>query len=51
MDIATLGIAKDGIAAQTKPRTRLISLCDNGEWHEVAVKPRNMLVEVKKRGT
>jgi len=36
--------AKGRIAART--RTRLISLCVNGEWHEVAVKPRNMLVEV-----
>jgi len=34
------------IAARTQSRTRLISLCVNGEWHEVAVKPRNMLVEV-----
>ncbi len=33
-------------AAKPKSKTRLISLCVNGEWHEVAVKPRNMLVEV-----
>jgi len=32
--------------AGAQSRTRLISLCVNGEWHEVAVKPRNMLVEV-----
>ena len=37
---------KSGAAAKTRSRTRLISLCVNGEWHEVAVKPRNMLVEV-----
>ena len=37
--------AKGGAAANTKAGTRLISLCVNGEWHEVAVKPRNMLVE------
>jgi carbon-monoxide dehydrogenase small subunit len=36
--------AKGRIAARTQ--TRLVSLCVNGEWHEVAVKPRNMLVEV-----
>jgi len=35
-----------GAAAKTRSLTRLISLCVNGEWHEVAVKPRNMLVEV-----
>jgi aerobic-type carbon monoxide dehydrogenase small subunit (CoxS/CutS family) len=46
MGIAMLDVAKDGIAAKAKSRTRLISLCVNGEWHEVAVKPRNMLVEV-----
>ena len=45
MGIAMLDVAKDGIAAKAKSRTRLISLCVNGEWHEVAVKPRNMLVE------
>ena len=33
-------------AARTQSRTRLVSLCVNGEWHEVPVKPRNMLVEV-----
>ena len=38
--------AGTGAAAKTRSRTRLISLCVNGEWHEVAVKPRNMLVEV-----
>jgi len=37
---------RSGAAAGTRSRTRLISLCVNGEWHEVAVKPRNMLVEV-----
>ena len=37
---------KGNIAVKTKSRTRLISLGVNGEWHEVAVKPRNMLVEV-----
>jgi len=37
-----------GTAARTggKSRSRLISLCVNGEWHEVAVKPRHTLVEV-----
>lgn len=37
---------KSRAAAKVQSRTRLISLCVNGEWHEVAVKPRNMLVEV-----
>ncbi len=37
--------AKGRIAARTQSRTRLVSLCVNGEWHEVAVKPRIMLVE------
>ena len=37
--------AKGRIAARRQSRTRLISLCVNGEWHEVAVKPRIMLVE------
>ena len=46
MGIALSDLAKGGVAAKTKSRTRLISLCVNGEWHEVAVKPRNMLVEV-----
>ena len=41
-----LDVTKGGIATKAKSRTRLISLCVNGEWHEVAVKPRNMLVEV-----
>jgi len=38
--------AKGRIAARTQSRTRLVSLCVNGEWHEVAVKPRITLVEV-----
>ena len=46
MGIAILDGAKGGIAAKTKSRTRLISLCVNDEWHAVAVKPRSMLVEV-----
>jgi carbon-monoxide dehydrogenase small subunit len=46
MGIATLESAKGGVATKTKSRTRLISLCVNGEWREVAVQPRNMLVEV-----
>ncbi|MBW7851339.1 MAG: (2Fe-2S)-binding protein [Rhodospirillales bacterium] len=29
-----------------KSNSRLIALCVNGEWHEVTVKPRHMLVEV-----
>ena len=37
--------AKGRIAARTQSRTRLVSLCVNGEWHEVAVKPRITLVE------
>ena len=37
---------KDDITVKAKSQTRLISLCVNGEWREVAVKPRNMLVEV-----
>src|SRR3972149_8140597 len=32
--------------AATKAPTQLISLCVNGEWREVAVKPRHTLVEV-----
>lgn len=46
MAIETLDAAKPGLAAKPASRTRLISLCVNGEWHDVAVKPRNMLVEV-----
>jgi len=46
MEMSASDAARAGIAAGTKSRTRLISLCVNGEWHEVAVKPRNMLVEV-----
>ena len=46
MGIAMLDPAKPSIAAKPKSGTRLISLCVNGEWHDVAVKPRNMLVEV-----
>ncbi|MDP2640864.1 MAG: (2Fe-2S)-binding protein [Betaproteobacteria bacterium] len=46
MGIALSDLAKGGVAAKTKSRTRLISLCVNGEWHEVAVKPRDMLVDV-----
>jgi carbon-monoxide dehydrogenase small subunit len=46
MGIAMLDVVKGGIAAKPKSQTRLISLCVNGEWREVAVKPRNMLVEV-----
>jgi carbon-monoxide dehydrogenase small subunit len=46
MEMRATDAAGGGIAAGTKSRTRLISLCVNGEWHEVAVKPRNMLVEV-----
>ena len=34
------------VAVRTQSRTRLISLCVNGDSHEVAVKPRNMLIEV-----
>ena len=41
-----LDVTKRGVASKTKSSTRLISLCVNGEWHEVAVKPRNVLVEV-----
>ena len=37
---------KDVRVGGAQARTRLISLCVNGEWHEVAVKPRHMLVEV-----
>ncbi len=46
MDMATSRVAGGDNAARTKSRSRLISLCVNGEWHEVAVKPRNMLIEV-----
>ena len=46
MDMVTSRVAGGGNAARTKSRTRLISLCVNGEWREVAVRPRNMLIEV-----
>ncbi len=46
MGIARSEPATGAITAKTKSGTRLISLCVNGEWHEVAVKPRNLLVEV-----
>ena len=38
--------ATSDAAARPKSGTRLISLCVNGEWREVAVRPRNMLIEV-----
>ena len=47
LDVSKHPKAADGnTAVRTAARTRLISLCVNGQWHEVAVKPRNMLVEV-----
>jgi len=41
MDVTT-----GGIATRTRSTSRLISLCVNSEWHEIAVKPRSTLVEV-----
>ena len=41
-----LDVTARGLAPHTKSRSQLISLCVNGEWREVAVKPRNVLVEV-----
>lgn len=41
MDVTT-----GDIAAKTRSTSRLISVCVNGEWHEIAVKPRSTLVEV-----
>ena len=46
MGIAMPDVAKEGIAAKPKSATRLISLYVNGDCHEVAVKPRHMLIEV-----
>jgi carbon-monoxide dehydrogenase small subunit len=40
-----LDVTKSGPGAGTKARSRLVSLCVNGEWHEVAVKPRITLIE------
>ena len=41
-----LDVTRGGLAARTESRSRLISLCVNGEWREVAVRPRHTLVEV-----
>jgi carbon-monoxide dehydrogenase small subunit len=41
-----LDVTRAGVEARTSAASRLISLCVNGEWHEVAVKPRRLLVEV-----
>ena len=41
-----LDVTKTGVAAKAESRSRLVSLCVNGEWREVAVKPRHTLVEV-----
>jgi len=41
-----LDVTTRGAAAKTRSRSRLILLCVNGEWREVAVKPRHTLVEV-----
>lgn len=46
MGIAMPEAAQGGLATKNKSRTRLISLHVNGERHEVAVQPRDMLVEV-----
>jgi carbon-monoxide dehydrogenase small subunit len=52
MEVVMLDVSKrtDGtggeVTARRQSRTQLISLCVNGEWREVAVKPRNMLIEV-----
>ena len=41
-----MNVVASGPAARGKSRTRIIALNVNGEWHEVAVKPRHTLVEV-----
>ena len=41
-----LDVTQGGLAAKSKSLSRVVSICVNGEWHEIAVKPRNMLVEV-----
>ena len=41
-----LDVTQGGLSAKSKSLSRVVSICVNGEWHEVAVKPRNMLVEV-----
>ncbi|MCZ7562948.1 MAG: (2Fe-2S)-binding protein [Burkholderiales bacterium] len=40
-----LDVTKSGLGTDARARSRLVSLCVNGEWHEVAVKPRVTLVE------
>ena len=46
MNTAPSDLARGCPSTKAKSRTRLISLCVNGEWHELAVQPRQMLVEV-----
>ena len=46
MEHAMQEVANGGSDTRATSRTRLISLCVNGEWHELAVKPRHLLVEV-----
>lgn len=41
-----LDVTRSAMAAKSKSLSRVVSLCVNGEWHEIAVKPRDMLVEV-----
>ena len=41
-----LDVTHTGAVARAKAQSRLVSLCVNGEWREVAVKPRHTLVEV-----
>ena len=41
-----LDVTKAGIGAKTRAKSKLVSLCLNGEWREVVVKPRHTLVEV-----
>jgi carbon-monoxide dehydrogenase small subunit len=41
-----LEATRESRTAATKVTAQLISLCVNGEWREVAVKPRHTLVEV-----
>jgi len=40
-----LDVTRRGAAAKARTGSQLISLCVNGEWREVAVKPRHTLVE------
>jgi len=40
-----LDITKSGAGVRKQSRSQLVSICVNGEWHEIAVKPRITLIE------